>query len=158
MALTAPATPRRSRERVVVGGVPRYRLPAQGYRYQVITPSGKPTATHLSRATFRIGDDLTGADWTLPTRPFGASVREAHFLSSGQELVNAAACGKTDSGSPPTSGCAVIHSLSAFRSVKLLASSLTCPSLPELALVRMKSSRPSARAAWAKCTAPKLGR
>ena len=41
------------------------------YRYQVITPSGKPTATHLSRATFRIGDDLTGADWTLPTRPFG---------------------------------------------------------------------------------------
>src|ERR1039458_7770462 len=85
-----------------------------------------------------------------------ATVREAHFLSSGQELVNAAACGKTDSGSPPTSGCAVIHSLSAFRSVKLLASSLTCPSLPELALVRMKSSRPSARAAWAKCTAPTL--
>src|ERR1039458_1769901 len=75
MALTAPATPRRSRERVVVGGVPRYRLPAQGYRYQVITPSGKPTATHLSRTTFRIGDDLTGADWTLPTTPFGVNFR-----------------------------------------------------------------------------------
>ena len=60
------------------GGVvgPHLRAPSSWqhhYRYQVITPSGKPTATHLSRATFRIGDDLTGADWTLPTRPFRAS-------------------------------------------------------------------------------------
>src|ERR1035437_2153431 len=50
------------------------------YRYQVITPSGKPTATHLSRATFRIGEDLTGADWTLPTRPFPGSFRPAALL------------------------------------------------------------------------------
>jgi hypothetical protein len=42
-------------------------------RYRFLTPSGKPTAPHLSRAAFRIGDDRTGADWTLPRSPFGGS-------------------------------------------------------------------------------------
>ena len=57
---------------------------------------------------------------------FGTTVREAHFLASGLVPVSIAVWGETDSGSRPTSGCAVKTGLGRMAARVVVVPVLLC--------------------------------